>query len=51
MTGEDFLKQLQAEAGPDGYHRTTAKVQGINAWVDDHSSVARALRELDVRNS
>lgn len=54
MTGEQILRTWQAEAraahradpkrsSPDFHH-------GIRAWVDDNSSLARALLALDEEN-
>jgi hypothetical protein len=40
MQGEELLRYLQEQA-PTGFHRK------LRAWVDDNSSVARVLREMD----
>lgn len=42
MTGNDFLKRLQAEAAKtNGFHPE------LRLWVDDASSVAKALKSFD----
>lgn len=41
MTGEEFLVLLQSEAEESGFHRR------LKIWVDDKSSVAKALLEFD----
>jgi len=43
MTGEEFLRQLQDKA-TNGFHKEIG-------WVDDKSSVAKALLSLDEENS
>lgn len=40
-----FLETLQAEADRSGFHRGTKTRKPIG-WVDDNSSVAKALRAL-----
>ena len=41
MTGTEYLEQLQREANKYGYHKK------LKMWVNDDSSVAKALRLYD----
>lgn len=41
MTGTEYLEQLQREASKSGYHKK------LKMWVDNDSSVAKALRLYD----
>lgn len=43
--GMEHLKKLQAEANDYGFHKI------LKAWVDDRSSVARVLRDMDERDA